>query len=132
MSDERCCRECNEGNCVNCLVVKCQCQHRVPEEAVTAAMVAIHDVECGDRTCNGSALGHYRTLALAALGAAQGAIRVDERRQVVALIRWEAQDYRRHSEAYSQSAGLALENLARVLEPDRGADDIAALLDADR
>ena len=41
----------------------------VPPQAITAAAVAIHDVECGDR-CGGSALGHCTTLAKAALEAA--------------------------------------------------------------
>jgi hypothetical protein len=42
----------------------------IPEEAVTAAAVAIHDADCPDTDCSGSALGHSYRLARAALNAA--------------------------------------------------------------
>jgi hypothetical protein len=42
----------------------------IPEDARTAAAVAIHDVDCPDRHCSGSALGHAYRLADAALGKA--------------------------------------------------------------
>jgi len=42
----------------------------VPPEAITAAAVAIHDADCPDRTCSGSALGHCYKLASVALEAA--------------------------------------------------------------
>ncbi len=42
----------------------------VPPGAITAAAVAIHDADCPDRTCSGSALGHCYRLAQSALEAA--------------------------------------------------------------
>lgn len=47
----------------------------VPAEAVTLAAVAIHDVDCPDTHCGGSALGHCYRLAEAALTAAAGVLR---------------------------------------------------------
>jgi hypothetical protein len=41
-----------------------------PAESLTAAAVAIHDVDCPDRTCSGPVLGHCYKLAEAALNAA--------------------------------------------------------------
>jgi len=42
----------------------------VPPGDITAAAVALHDADCPDRTCSGSALGHYYRLAQDALEAA--------------------------------------------------------------
>lgn len=43
---------------------------QIPEASITAATVAVHDVDCPDRKCRGPALGYSRKLALAALEAA--------------------------------------------------------------
>ena len=54
----------------------------IPPDARTAAAVAIHDADCPDRTCSGSALGHCYKLADAALAAAGPLIRTDERERL--------------------------------------------------
>jgi hypothetical protein len=42
----------------------------IPQAAVDAAAVAIHDADCADQSCSGSALGHAHRLARLALQAA--------------------------------------------------------------
>ena len=64
----------------------------LPPEAVTAAAVAIHDADCPDTKCSGSALGHAHGLAQVALAAAAPHIRA----QVYAEIRQLAID--KHAE----------------------------------
>lgn len=51
----------------------------VPEKAVTLAAVALHDDECPDRHCSGSALSLFYGRARVALSAGAEAIRADER-----------------------------------------------------
>ncbi len=56
----------------------------IPPEAVDLATVAVHDVDCPDRDCNGSALGHACKLACAALEAAAPLIAAAERDRLYA------------------------------------------------
>jgi hypothetical protein len=53
-----------------------------PDEVLTAAAVAIHDVDCPDTHCSGSALGHCYRLAEAALNAATPLITAAERHRI--------------------------------------------------
>ena len=57
----------------------------VPPQAITAAAVAIHDVDCRDDRCSGSALGHCYKLARAALGAAAPLLAAAERETIARL-----------------------------------------------
>ena len=59
----------------------------IPEEWLTAAAVAIHDADCPDRTCSGSALGQSYKLARAALEAAVPFIAAAERERVLEEVR---------------------------------------------
>ena len=57
------------------------------DPALTAAAVAIHDADCPDRTCSGSALGHCYKLARAALGAAAPVIKAQALLELAADLR---------------------------------------------
>jgi hypothetical protein len=90
------------------------------DATLTAAAVAIHDADCPDTTCSGSALGHCYRLARAALAAAEPVIRRDERDQCIQMAEQDAA----HADLMVASdeariVGEVLRNFADRLRGDR-------------
>jgi hypothetical protein len=112
----------------------------VPEAILMRGAVAIHDADCGDQTCSGSALGHCYKLAAAALTAVVPLIRAETREQSAQGLRDAIARVERLAEA---AQGLAVrlaakrererlvttemrnrfcEAFSQILDPEDGAD----------
>jgi hypothetical protein len=85
----------------------------IPEAALTAAAVAIHDADCPDTHCSGPALGHCYRLAEAALGAAGPHLLAAERERI-------RQAIGQHSSACSRGVHVPWNVIERALEGSDG------------
>jgi len=100
----------------------------IPQAAIDAAAVAIHDADCPDTRCSGSALGHAHRLARLALEAAAPHVAAAQREADAQLAEAEARRLHERGLDEVSNAGevmsAALEDFADLLRnPPEGDSD---------